>query len=256
MLTTRQTQVIYALIALFSVSWALSFDTPPATAEAGPDTARGSGTIKELLAQRIAENVCFTGRFTGHKVNISDYSKAKTTPVPGLFEFGKQATRTEPAVYAGREITSVTVLLRHTDLQHSTWDEMHAFELKASVKSWRNTLYAAGLCPWRAEDKPIEDASAASTTSLGCYIDCDGGGMEIERVGGSRDVILRFLTASGGMRMSSGCSSEEGQLYVGGEAKPFDPTDRRVEANLTAFRLKPMPERACAAFAKMMNARK
>ena len=109
------------------------------------------------------------------------------------------------------------------------------------MQGWPAALQAAGECPLgsRAVDK-------AERTTLHCGIDCDGGGMEVERVAGTGDVIFRFDAGAGGLRMSGGCSG--GPYHVGGEAKPYE---LRKVREPVSFRLTPMPAQACAALRKM-----
>jgi hypothetical protein len=208
-----------------------------------------SDRIKDLLAKKVDEAVCFTGNFTGLRVNVWDYAKAKQVPVPGLFRFGEQVMRPEPAVYPDQEVTSLTVLLYRDDRQHESYDEMHDFELQVTLNGWGHPLRAAGECPWsrpRKLRKGGDTSDEDNPATLTCGIDCDGGFMRIERVAGSREVNFRFEALSGGLRMSNGCSSNH--LHLGGEAIPFEPTERRAKDNPTIFRLKPMSKEECAAF--------
>src|SRR5262249_47623276 len=77
------------------------------------------------------------------KVNVWDYTKTKTVPVPGLFRFGKQVTRPEPFVHVNQELTRTTLLLLHDDRELSKegvtdfFDEMHDFRLRVSLKGHR-----------------------------------------------------------------------------------------------------------------------
>ena len=45
-------------------------------------------------------------------------------------------------------------------------------------------MFAAGECPWYAKDKvwgPDKREITGNTTNLFCYIDCDGGGFDLDR---------------------------------------------------------------------------
>jgi hypothetical protein len=207
-----------------------------------------SDRIKELLAKKVGEAVCFKGRFTGLRVNVWDYAKAKQVPVPGLFRFGEQVMRPEPAVYPDQEVTSLTVLLYRDGRRHECYDEMHDFKLLVTLNGWAQPLRAAGECPWSRprESRKGETSGVANTTALFCGIDCDGGGMRIERIAGSREVNFRFEALSGGLRMSNGCSSNH--LHLGGEARPFEPAERQARDNPAIFKLKPMSKEECSTF--------
>jgi hypothetical protein len=237
----RKLFILFVSMAVGAMEPAAAKESP--AANMGPD-----GMVKDLLAQHVGGAVCFTGSFAGRAVNVWDYSKAKQVPVPGLFQFGKQVTRPEPAVSVNQEVMSLTLLLSRDGRKHESWDEMHDFRLKITLKDWGGALYSAGECPWSAADKPAE-GTKANTSTLYCGVDCDGGGMEVERVAGTGEVVFRFHASSGGLRMSAG-GCGYGQLHLGGEAKPFDAEDRRAEQHPVAFRLTAMPKKACRAFRK------
>lgn len=205
--------------------------------------------IEPLLAQKVGDAVCFAGTFAGLEVNVWDYSKAKQVPVAGLFRFGAQVTRPEPFVHVGQQLTAMTLLLTHEEREvqyephKSVREATHDFRLRVSLQGWPAALQAAGECPLgrRVADK-------AARTTLHCGIDCDGGGMEVERIAGTADVIFRFHAGGGGLRMSGGCSG--GQPYhVGGDAKPYDVKLQEARKPVS-FRLTPMPAEACAVLRK------
>ena len=224
---------------------------PLSADDRAPAAVGADDLIKPLLAQKVDDAVCFAGTFEGLKVNVWDYGKSKQVPVPGYFRFGEQVMRPEPAVYADQELTDMTLLIFRDEREHPTWDEMHDFRVEIALKGWEKTLYAAGECPLRLGDKPIEgsrDPIEGNTTTLFCGIDCDGGGMGVERVAGTGDVLFRFDPMGGGLRMSGGCSG--GPYHVGGDAKPYDEELIAKRKQAVAFRLTPMEPAKCAAFRK------
>jgi hypothetical protein len=87
----------------------------------------------------------------------------KQVPVPGLLRFGEPVMRPEPAVYPDEEVTSLTVLLYRDDRGHESYDEMHNFELRVTLKSGQHALYAAGKCPWAGPKKSRAFTDAAET---------------------------------------------------------------------------------------------
>lgn len=207
--------------------------------------------IKPVLARKVGDAVCFSGTFEGLKINVWDYSKAKPMPVPGLFRFGEQVMRSEPYVYVDQRLTAMTLLLSRHGREHEHWDEMHDFRLNIALEGWPTRLQAAGECPLRLTDRPIEgsrDSSEVNTAKLFCGIECDGGLMEVERVARTGDVIFRFDPRSGGLRMSGGCSGRQ-PYHVGGDAKPYDEELQKARKPIS-FRLTPMTGEACAAHRK------
>src|SRR5262249_26771442 len=146
--------------------------------------------INALLAPKVGDTVCFSGIFQGLKVNIWDYSNVKQVPVPKLFRFGEQVTRPEPYVHVDQELTAMTLLLKHSEREvqyephASTQEETHDFQLTISLQGWSAALQAAGEC---SVSRQFVDRAGAT---LHCAIDCDGGGMEVERVAGTRNVVF------------------------------------------------------------------
>jgi len=73
------------------------------------------------------------------------------------------------------------------------------FTLAATVKG-KGTYYAAGDC--------------ASAEGIGCGVDCDGGGIEIEPLAGKESVLMRLER----IRMTPGCEGEGSEVDLeGGE---------------------------------------
>ena len=73
------------------------------------------------------------------------------------------------------------------------------FTLAATVKG-KGTYYAAGDC--------------ASAQAIGCGVDCDGGGIEIEPLAGKDTVLMRLER----IRMTPGCEGEGSEVDLeGGE---------------------------------------
>ena len=73
------------------------------------------------------------------------------------------------------------------------------FTLAASVKGRSRALYASGDC--------------ASAEAIGCGVECDGGGVEIEPVAGRPDALLLRLER---IRMTLGCGDGEAVDLEGG----------------------------------------
>jgi hypothetical protein len=79
------------------------------------------------------------------------------------------------------------------------------FTLAAKVRDKKETLYAAGDC--------------TSAEAIGCGVDCDGGGIEIEPIADNSDQLLVRLDR---IRMALGCGEgEEIELEAGEDEKVF-----------------------------------
>ena len=87
------------------------------------------------------------------------------------------------------------------------------FTLAAKTKEHDRTLYASGDC--------------ASAEGIGCGVECDGGGIEIEPMAGKDDTILVRLER---IRMTLGCGegADEIELEGGEDDKVFKLTESPV----------------------------
>jgi hypothetical protein len=83
------------------------------------------------------------------------------------------------------------------------------FLLAAKTRDRKETLFASGDC--------------SSAEGIGCGVDCDGGGIDIEPLQGGNGSILARISASGYIRMSFGCSEDvhEIDLKAGEDDKVF-----------------------------------
>ncbi len=156
--------------------------------------------IAELLPAGEGQSTCFAANFDGSQELVSGWHREKPTPAP---------------------VTRMTVRFHHPEGEE-------AFRDDASGRGydWRYTAYvgvtvkgdaapvgAPTICEWRRH------AINAIAPSLGCYIECDGGGIEIRRVPG-RKAVHAVWEASSHLRMS-GCGGG-GVILRGGEtAKTF-----------------------------------
>ena len=94
-----------------------------------------------------------------------------------------------------------------TDKRYFRYD----FTLAANVRDEKHTLYAGGDC--------------SSARGIGCGVDCDGGGFDIEPIAGDKDsILLRLEREHGGrIRMTIGCDGgdHEYNLSAGEDDKLF-----------------------------------
>jgi hypothetical protein len=110
-----------------------------------------------------------------------------------------------PPVAKNKAIRSFTLQLVH-DTRQADYDWIYNFRLAAEVEGV-GTLFASGECPWYAKDKvwgPDKREITGSTTSLYCYIDCDGGGFDLDRVVGASALLMSYDPRFG-LRMKGGC---------------------------------------------------
>jgi hypothetical protein len=144
--------------------------------------------------------------------------KALLPPAPGAQAcYARTYDKAHLAQYPKQKVTEMIFSLRYTTLGE---DEAHLvategggvekqyfdydFTLAAKVRDQSKTLYASGDC--------------TSLEGIGCGVDCDGGGVQIEPVPGPDDTILVRLDRDYSyIRMSLGCSEGEDVELKGGD---------------------------------------
>jgi hypothetical protein len=152
-----------------------------------------------------------TGTFASQAMDVEDWSKSKMEPTKHLAPDGKPHMRPVPPVMKDMAVRSFTLQLVY-DTRAADYDWIHNFRLLAEVEGV-GTLYASGECPWYAKDKAWgwdKRRITGSTTNLGCYIDCDGGGFDLDRVAGAPAVAMSFDPRIG-LKMKGGCGG--GGIY-------------------------------------------
>lgn len=194
----------------------------------------GEIRILPLLPLAATQPVCFSGTFQKRALNVEDWSKATLVPTGQVSPDGKPMQR---RVFANLGDVGITrfVLQLDYDSRKASYDWIYNFTLLGSFDGL-GELQARGECPWYAKDflDPYYSV-AANTSSLGCYIDCDGGGLQLTRIAGSRALSLAF-DPTFGLRMKRGCGGG-GPYRVGGNAGGGE------------FRLEPASPEACKALA-------
>jgi hypothetical protein len=167
----------------------------------------------------------------------SSYAKLKRLVPPGK-DARLCVARTYDAehlqAHPKQQVTDMTLSIRYTQLsedeatliakddggiekQYFRYD----FLLAAKTRDRKETLYASGDC--------------SSAEGIGCGVDCDGGGIDIEPVQGGNDSILVRISDSGYIRMSFGCSEHVHEI------------DLKAGEDDKLFRLDKAPETACDA---------
>ena len=173
--------VLLGAIVVWFGAWAVVRANRPPDANA---------LIAPLLPQGEGQSVCLTGSFTDQVMDVEDWSKSKMEPTKHLSPDGKPYMRPVPPVMKDMSVRSFTLQLVY-DTREADYDWIHNFRLLAEVEGV-GTMYASGECPWYAKDKvrgPDKREITGNTTNIGCYIDCDGGGFDLERVAGSRGAV-------------------------------------------------------------------
>jgi hypothetical protein len=192
------------LLALFSasvVAWQAAAPARPAE----------SALLAPLLPQGEGQSACYTGAFTGQAMDIEDWSRARSEPTENLSPDGKPYMRHVPPVMKATPIRSFTLQLTY-DSRTSDYDWIYNFRLLADAEGI-GTMYAAGECPWYAKDKVYgwdKREITGSTTGMLCYIDCDGGFFDVDRIAGAPALTLSF-DAVHGLKMKGGCGG--GGIY-------------------------------------------
>ena len=235
----------FVLIVPLATLWAGTF---AAASEEVPSSVEKGTAIEGLLAQKVNGAVCFSGKFTGHKVHVQDWLKLRYVPEPGSVQNGKPVMQPMPAIYLNQDIRALTLLIEKEEAE----SESPGFQLKLSMRGWRGPLYALGPCHWRGLDEATQAPGAvapANTPALRCTVIGDGGSFDVVQVAGSQDVILRLQS----LRMS-GTRQSEGDYFLSATAKVYfreGEPDTRVPP--VDFRLAPMPAKQCDAFRKAME---
>lgn len=180
---------------------------------AGKDTA-----IKSILPhEKVGQAACYEGTFSGQTIDMEDWSHTRTELVPNVEIGGGPATRPVPAVLLKEDISRVTLLLTYRNRQDDGSFDF-GFTVRVAAKGLKKELFARSGCAWSSKDEQLD-----------CWIECDGGGMPVERVAGTESVNVRFSD----LAMQAGCDGG-GAYRVG--------TDRKVDVK---FRLEKAPLHIC-----------
>ena len=219
-------------------------------AEEAPPAAGRDRLIADVLPpHRVGAAMCLEGSFTGKAVDVEDWNKTTGEPVPGSFQFGKQVMRPVPERRPDQSVSLVQLHLVQEKPVTDGEDRHYGFRLLVQLEGWGEPLLAAGDCTYRSRAREMDYSWKldATTTTLYCGIDCDGGGMQVARAGDSRE--LEFEFGETGLRMSGGCS--RGNFRVGGVRR--DRSTGRPEpgqAPQPTFRLHRVAGKSCVARAK------
>jgi hypothetical protein len=190
--------VLTAVVFCFSIAGA-----GPAWAEMSP------GDINALIPQQPNGKVCFAGKFN-------------SLPLASEHAINPNTAGVVSYRYATHKVRAVTLQVVYEDTPPHPdsadipgYARRYNFRLVVRLADRKSLLYAAGECPWRDKDFVAPDGTRIPRTRklLHCGIDCDGGGMTLERLPEANALLLR-LDKNERLRMSGPC--ERGPLVFNG----------------------------------------
>jgi len=150
-----------------------------AAAQSG-DTSKGDQALENIVAPVVGQKACFSRTFD--RAHLREHPKQKVTAM--MFEL--------------RYVKFIA-----QDIQR------YIFGMSVNMRGRFDTLYTSGYC------NPDEDA--AYTAGNFCAVDCDGGGVSIERVTNADALYVYVQTPSGGIAMETECGEERGgEIGAGG----------------------------------------
>lgn len=191
----------------------------PAVAGLGYAGAAGlyrASLIKPLLPGPGAF-ACFTATFDSAIVDVEDWTKGRQVPSGKTRPDGRPQLVTVFDREEGVAVSAMTLRLDY-DNRKADYDWIYNFTL--SAETGRGRLTARGECPWYDRDyvETRFGSLPAGTFTLGCGIDCDGGGVDVTRVTGAQAVAVEFGRRIG-LTMKKGCGGEGGRLRVYANAR-------------------------------------
>lgn len=186
------------LLALFSASIVAGLASVAAWQAVTPVRPDDTALIAPLLPQSEGQSVCFRGTFTGQAMDIEDWLRARSEATGKMSPDSKPYMRPVPPVMKAMPIRSFTLQLTY-DSRTSDYDWIYNFRLLADAEGI-GTMYATGECPWYAKDKAYgwdKRQITGSTTGILCYIDCDGGFFDLDRIAGHPPSPCRSMPSMG-----------------------------------------------------------
>jgi hypothetical protein len=172
-----------------------------ATAFGADDTV---ASINALIPQQPGKAACFAGSFDNlplDSVHLVSSAEGNGPHTP---------------VYTGHRVRALALELQYEQTpaladgkDYPGYDRRYDFLLSAQLAD-RGPLYAAGECRWLGHDFVSADGKLKierTGRELFCGIDCDGGGMTLERIEGKDALILR-IEANHELRMTPPCGDE------------------------------------------------
>jgi hypothetical protein len=183
-------------------------------------------SVKTLLPTAPGRAACFAGTFDHLPLDSVDWLPPASGDGP------------RRAVYSAHRVQEFTLELTYArtpavpdNKDYPGYDRRYDFLLSAKLAD-RGPLYAAGACGWLGHDFVSADGKLKmehTTRQLYCGIECDGGGMTLERIESKDSLILR-IEANHHLRMTPPCGDE-------GKSVTFAAREAAKEFNLATAKL-------------------
>jgi hypothetical protein len=192
--------------AMLALMPSAAFAQPAASGRAADKVAPA---LKELLAPKHGAAICFT----------RSYDEAHMRAHPR------------------QRVRRLSLLV---EVEHIKDDNLYRyiFTLWADVRGKKKTLQTSGECGWAYAEKPREGRL------IGCSVECDGGGVEIEQERGAADTLLMHLADvdAGGQK-----TGQAGRIRMAacGEDEETNAVELVSGADDRTFRLSKAPLSAC-----------
>ena len=163
-------------------------------------------SINTLLPQQPGKTACFAGRFGDLPLDSVEY-------LPPATGNGAYSAR-----YKRHRVKGLVLQLEYErtpplpdSKNYAGYDRRYDFLLSARLAERKGLLYAAGECRWLGHDFQSADGALKighTDTALYCGIDCDGGGMTLERIK-DKDALRLRIEAKHELRMTRPCDEQD-----------------------------------------------
>jgi hypothetical protein len=199
-----------ARVAVVAAALAL---TPSAafaqSAASGKAAGKVAPALNELLAPRHGAAICFTRSY--------DAAHMRAHP---------------------RQLVRRLSLL--VEVEHIKEDNLYRynFVMRADLRGKKRTLRTTGECGWAYAEKPREGRL------IGCSVECDGGGVEIEQKRGTADTLLMHLADVDASGQKTGKAGRI-RMAACGDDEETNAVDLVTGADDRTFRLSKAPLSAC-----------
>ncbi len=171
---------------------------------AGAEDAHAS--INGIIPQQPGKTACFAGSFDNIRLDSVEWIPPTSGQGPSTAVYHEHRPN---AFVLQLEYERARPLADAKD--YPGYDRRYEFLLLARLRDRRGPLYAAGECRWLNHDFVSADGKLRidhNTTQLYCGIECDGGGMALERINDKDALVLR-IAANHELRMTPPCGGED-----------------------------------------------
>lgn len=169
--------------------------------------------IERLLPVEDGQSVCFTATVRDRTLHVRDWSKTTRLPTGAVSPDGDPIVRPVPADRGSLNVRRFVLALDY-DSRKADYDWIYNFHLSAIVDGLDAPMLAAGECPSYKAKFP-----GFGPPALSCYIDCDGGFLNILRPVGKSGMSIAF-DPKFPLRMKVGCGGRGSFLVSTREGEP------------------------------------